>query len=95
MRKREEESVQGRVSRRGQSGEGRTRTESANVLFRGVDYCRLVVSSNFAFIDMEFQEGIGFSSLHASLLLIQGAWDTQHCERIKEKVQHVLHVVCC
>ncbi len=50
------------MSQRGHSGEGRTRAESANVLFKGRDYCRLVVSSHFALIDRKFQEGIGFPS---------------------------------
>ncbi len=46
--------MQRRVSRRGLSGEGRTRAESANVLFKGRDCYRLVVSSNFALIDRKF-----------------------------------------
>lgn len=33
-----------------------------NVLFKGRDYCRLVVSSHFALIDRKFQEGIRFFS---------------------------------
>ena len=84
------------ASRTGQSGEGRTRTESANVLFKGRAYCRLVVSSHSALIDSTFQEGIVvvFSLSHALSLSIYEAWYIQQCQIIKEKVRHVLLAVC-
>lgn len=75
------------VGRR-QSGEGRARTESANVLFKGRAYCRIVVSSHSALIDSAFQKEKFF------LLTIYGAWYVQQYERINEKVRHVLHAVC-
>lgn len=89
----EEERPYWRVSQRGQSGEVRTWTESANVLFRGKDYCRLVVSSHFALIDRKLQEGTGFCSLAIDLRNM--IHTVQQRKSVKENVQHVLHIVFC
>ena len=67
--------------------------ESANVLFRGGDYCRLVVSSHFALIDSKFQEGIGFSL--ACSHVIDSRITVHPALRIEEKVWHAQKFVCC
>lgn len=86
-----------RVCKGGLVEEGRVERgepeQSANVLFKARDYCRLVVSSHFCPYWQDVSGGSQVFPLHAPSLLIKGAWCMQSCETIKEKVRHLLHVI--
>ena len=78
--------------------EGRARAEHQNrvckCFIQRQRLLQALVSSHSALIDRKFQEGIGFSSCMLPRYRFQEHGALQECEGIKEKVQHVLHVVC-